>query len=177
MAPQHPVYSPAVSLAHHHWLTPLRPKNYIHHMNVLYERYFSCMLPVPPPQCLFVNRPSLHAAADTPDPCFACHWLCPCSYCHSHLKRDEWWRCLCVFTELTPSPPPPPPLPPPSTWPGGGSDTRTAALLENKLRRWLRFPGPIDALHGVALLGGSSIDAWPIAIIITLPPSYHLPTE
>lgn len=44
---------------------------------------------------------------DTPDPsCFGCHWMCPCSSCHSHLKRDEWRQCLCVFTELIPSPPP-----------------------------------------------------------------------
>lgn len=23
--------------------------------------------------------------------------MCPCSSCHSHLKRDEWRRCLCVY--------------------------------------------------------------------------------
>lgn len=79
-----------------------------------------------------------------------------------------------MFTEPMPSLPPPPLLSPPGL---AGSDTRAVAQLENKLRRWLRLPGPIDALHGVALLGGSSIDAWPIAIIITLPPSYRLPTE
>lgn len=87
-----------------------------------------------------------------------------------HTHRESSGGGVRVFTE---------PIPlsstsPRSTWPGG-SDTPTVALLENKLRRRLRLPGPIDALQGVALLGG--IDGWPIAIIITLPPSYRSPTE
>lgn len=101
---------------------------------------------------------------DKPDPCcFCCPWTC-----HRTLLslREMSVR---VSTERTSSPlsptrpgPPAPDPPPP----------RTAALLENK------NCGGGSGYHGtdrcarrvLRCSGGSSVDAWPIAIIITLPP-------
>lgn len=84
--------------------------------------------------------------------------------------KVRWGKPGFVFAELTPTPPssPPPPLPPLTRAPAALTPG-TAALLENKRHGGSGYRGPIDALRGVALPGGLSIFAWPIAIIITLP--------
>lgn len=85
--------------------------------------------------------------------------------------RDEWRQCLCIYGADTLLLIPSLFL---STWPGG-YDTRIAALLENKLRRRLRLPEPDRCAAGcrvprMVAYRCLAIDAWPIAIIITLPP-------